>query len=553
MKLCSEIRRTAGLLLVLHLLLAPVIAHAQTAGSGHLASIEAKVNAIDANDKEVASLNRKRMESYEAEADKLKKLQNELRELEERKAANAGAVQKRLDDLLHRIEHDQSWKNRRASAQSGWKERNPGLCSAGGPPPICPADHWQRISVSTAMAEYERFKNEVINGIKDELDKFDSGIERKKAEIATFQSSENEFELLRAKCDQDMTRLASSSDDLRAEIVALSKAYKESVVDQAKSMQSVWIGHLMQIIAEKHYIEDRIDIYNVKLADLKADEEKAVAESKEKTARQNEADIRAVDQKIAAHTTSLPLLQQELSRRLASWQQALSTHGQSLADVERLLAKAVEPELTRLKAQKAELQSRIATVRNESNQATEDHKRRSDALTGEIRQLQDQRWKLVSQLAERQEQALKTIRNVFATRRTLLTDALAARRASLQVQGDLLIQKKAEYRSKFLTYAGKVDQERQRLVAACSKSGASCFGIDTHSTIVMNWNKTLGCVDQMENTRSQSAVYGCQEEGGEYKSYYKNNLSGLSDADRSALSRRVSKTKYDMIFQKIQD
>ncbi|HYD43236.1 MAG TPA: hypothetical protein VEB43_20555 [Anaeromyxobacter sp.] len=34
--------------------------------------------------------------------------------------------------------------NEYCSHQAGWVEKVPGTCTAGGPPPICPADHWKR-------------------------------------------------------------------------------------------------------------------------------------------------------------------------------------------------------------------------------------------------------------------------------------------------------------------------------------------------------------------------------------------------------------------------
>lgn len=56
-------------------------------------------------------------------------------------ASAAGLVEQwRRDDL-----HD--WKqlvNRACSAELGWVEKVPGTCQAGGPPPVCTADHWVR-------------------------------------------------------------------------------------------------------------------------------------------------------------------------------------------------------------------------------------------------------------------------------------------------------------------------------------------------------------------------------------------------------------------------
>ena len=46
----------------------------------------------------------------------------------------------------------QSIANNYCSHQEGWVEKVPGTCDAGGPPPICPVDHWKRVSRQEAMA-----------------------------------------------------------------------------------------------------------------------------------------------------------------------------------------------------------------------------------------------------------------------------------------------------------------------------------------------------------------------------------------------------------------
>lgn len=51
------------------------------------------------------------------------------------------------------------WKrlaNSWCSHRSGWIEWKPGTCEAGGPPPICPVQHWHRVDLNEAIAEYDR-------------------------------------------------------------------------------------------------------------------------------------------------------------------------------------------------------------------------------------------------------------------------------------------------------------------------------------------------------------------------------------------------------------
>jgi hypothetical protein len=51
--------------------------------------------------------------------------------------------------------HWEQLSNRACSAKLGWVEYNPGECKAGGPPPICPVNHWYR-DPTGAMASWQR-------------------------------------------------------------------------------------------------------------------------------------------------------------------------------------------------------------------------------------------------------------------------------------------------------------------------------------------------------------------------------------------------------------
>jgi hypothetical protein len=42
--------------------------------------------------------------------------------------------------------------NRACSYRTGWVEKVPGTCHAGGPPPLCPVDHWRQDPVAAASA-----------------------------------------------------------------------------------------------------------------------------------------------------------------------------------------------------------------------------------------------------------------------------------------------------------------------------------------------------------------------------------------------------------------
>lgn len=65
-----------------------------------------------------------------------------------------------IDDMIERFKQEdkaniQSLANNFCSHQAGWVEFDPGTCSAGGPPPICVANHWHKVSFQDAMSDYE--------------------------------------------------------------------------------------------------------------------------------------------------------------------------------------------------------------------------------------------------------------------------------------------------------------------------------------------------------------------------------------------------------------
>jgi hypothetical protein len=58
---------------------------------------------------------------------------------------------KQFSDENH--ENWESLSNRACAAKLGWVENSPGICSAGGPPPICPRkDHWHKDSAAATYA-----------------------------------------------------------------------------------------------------------------------------------------------------------------------------------------------------------------------------------------------------------------------------------------------------------------------------------------------------------------------------------------------------------------
>jgi DNA repair exonuclease SbcCD ATPase subunit len=495
------------------------VAAAQTTGSSDLESIEYKDRLITQNDKKVAELNREHLESYSLEQEKLAKLKKELNDLIAEKIAV-------LDDY------------RRGQFCTGCSKPR----SQFAPGEAFPHSGQQvRPATPQELAAKEKEYDDKINAKQASLDKF--------------QKEENEFARKRADLSKQMDILKASSDKLREEIVALSKSYRDKVVAQGKSTQSVWIGDLMHVVANKHIIEDKTDILKVKQGDLVAEEAKAIAASNEKVRLQNEANINTPRNTVAQRTAQLSAANQTFQQDATTLNQEIAKHNSRLTQTNDQLARPgqSQQDIDKLTQEKTGIAADLADAKNRLSNLDNNYKKQTEAIKNEIRTNNDKIRDLTLNLAKYQAAALVTIRQVFALKRKTLGDALVARKEILQQTGDLLITKKADYRKRFLEYADIVDRERIRLVRACSSSGASCYGIDTHGTVVQNWNKSSGCVGQMENNRAIGVYYGCEEEAAIYKSHYTAQLNGLSDDDLSALKRKVSKTRYDMIYQKVID
>ena len=60
--------------------------------------------------------------------------------------------------------------NRVCSYRLGWVEKVPGTCRAGGPPPLCPVDHWKKVDLTTAFASYKVEAEAVKKARREELD-----------------------------------------------------------------------------------------------------------------------------------------------------------------------------------------------------------------------------------------------------------------------------------------------------------------------------------------------------------------------------------------------
>lgn len=498
--------------------------HAQTAGSGDLSSIESKANSIEENRKKIKDLESKIQASYQDETAKLNKIKKQLSDLRTEKS-----------NALYELRNG-FYCSKCNTPKSEFESRGESFTA-----------HLNSVSGRAVPASQEV--------IQKKMDEYDRKIEAKEEEIRKFTYEENEFVRKRAEWAKQIQDLKDRNASLCQEITALSNSYKTKVVAEGKSIQTNLSSELMRFVADKHYIEDRLDIIAVKLNELASEEQKALSEIRDKVYKKNEENKKNLGEKIESNKMRLTSLENSHNQRLAAARGTLSGLQSRLNDVNRALANASQlkpEEVEKLQQQKTELTERIDAEERQIEQYEADYKRSSDAIEQENRELSDKIWQLTVNLSKLQDEAAENVRKAFATKRTILTDARAARTKSLELAGGTLLSKKSSYRQKFMDYAKIVDNERIRLVRACQKAECSCYGYDTHGTVVSNWNSAESCVGQMESAHfSSDPIYGCTEETAAYRQYYASLINGLSDADIQALQKKSSRTRFDLIFKKV--
>jgi len=136
-------------------------------------------------------------------------------------------------------------------------------------------------------------------------------------------------------------------------------------------------------------------------------------------------------------------------------------------------------------------------------------------------------------------------------RNKVLLDAKSAREFNLQTSGQQLLAETNSQKNKLREYATTVEDERIRLMRACSKAGCSCFGTDISGNLNGLWSLRLGCLGNMDLRHAGSAYYGCEEEEAIYLRYYNSSINGLSDTDLEALKRKMGDDRFNSLIKKI--
>lgn len=523
----------------------------QTAGSGTLSQIESLVQKELANSEKVAELNRKHMDTYVLEDLKLKRLEGELREAEKKQLQTEMAVEEELAAKLDEIENSSSWINRRESAQRGYKEYNPGRCSAGGPPPICTADHWYSVSYDEAMREYNALVERELDKIRDKKTRADLAAKDKKEELTEFQFGENEFAKKRDDINKEMNELISENSDIRSEIERLSKVYVEKVIQEAKSIQNSDLKPWLNTIAQKHYIELKIGILQAKIGELNDEEIEAIDKLKDQLRKENDLEISKREQSMNIITTELKAFLKYTEDEIKAEESKLRSKRTELRETElQLEKKATLPteEVQRLETLKLKLESEIAQLEQSIEGQETNQKFEKSKMESEIKVLDDEIWNLKINLPSLLLEEENDLKDAFAAKREILEDAIEGRKLKLESIEQELREHEGAFRSKVSAYENILEPERRRLLDACSKSGCSCWGSGIVGEVWSIANSLISCAFQLEN---DSMYYtGCEEASQSYRSAYNSMMNGISDRDLGVLQRQNSQYQFDKLLKK---
>lgn len=523
----------------------------QTAGSGTLSQIESLVQKELANSEKVAELNRKHMDTYVLEDLKLKRLEGELREAEKKQLQTEMAVEEELAAKLDEIENSSSWINRRESAQRGYKEYNPGRCSAGGPPPICTADHWYSVSYDEAMREYNALVERELDKIRDKKTRADLAAKDKKEELTEFQFGENEFAKKRDDINKEMNELISENSDIRSEIERLSKVYVEKVIQEAKSIQNSDLKPWLNTIAQKHYIELKIGILQAKIGELNDEEIEAIDKLKDQLRKENDLEISKREQSMNIITTELKAFLKYTEDEIKAEESKLRSKRTELRETElQLEKKATLPteEVQRLESLKLKLESEIAQLEQSIEGQETNQKFEKSKMESEIKVLDDEIWNLKINLPSLLLEEENDLKDAFAAKREILEDAIEGRKLKLESIEQELREHEGAFRSKVSAYENILEPERRRLLDACSKSGCSCWGSGIVGEVWSIANSLISCAFQLEN---DSMYYtGCEEASQSYRSAYNSMMNGISDRDLGVLQRQNSQYQFDKLLKK---
>lgn len=488
------------------------LANAQTTGGNYVSSIEAKAKQILAMEKDIENLKRK------------------IRDLGPQKQASIDNAQRRLAEAIERTKTEASWKNRLKTAQEGWEEYRPGTCSAGGPPPICPANHWFRTDVSKSMAKYNEYLDNYLRPYKD-------------AVANAGKSEQREMDRASAELDQKTKQVPN----LRQEIIDLSKKYDTHIHTEAEKIAKSLSMDLVRLLSEIHYQDDLLADYDQRIRANQQQEAIKKAEATEKAKKQ----IQDLQKKLEGDITQL---ESRTIREVATIESQITQHNTNIANLRDKLKnvelqirdfKGSETQKLQLEEQRKQIQTSIYNEQSKIRGLEDRITNIQQTASAEIAVIRDEIFKVqTTQSSTMIAQAIKIVEEAFASKRELLMKSKNAVKEKQENLTKLYSTKLNEKDKSYQNWVARVDAERRRLMSACQSVSCSCFGTYVVNDANLAWNKTKDCLKNIDRVkRSNDVLYGCEEMMAHYRNLYKSYTGSNSATAQKELDQQKAKAR----------
>ncbi|MGN6420990.1 MAG: hypothetical protein ACTHMC_25990 [Pseudobacter sp.] len=495
---------------------APVLA--QTSGAGYVSSIEAKAKQILALEAEIEALKQK------------------ISRLGVQKQESINNAKRRLAEAIERTKNEASWKNRLQTAQDGWEEKSPGTCSAGGPPPICPANHWFKTTTAASMAKYNKYLNDYLKPFKDAVD--DAGYDEQR-----------EIE----KAGKDIDQKTLQLPDLRKQLVALSRQYEDHMKETAEKKAKTYGMELVRLLSEVHYQEDLVAQYGKLIEENNAKEAAKKKEVTDKVKAQIESLKKKLEQDIV-------LLESKCKQDIASREAAIQQHNTVIADlknrvldVEKKIQDHKGPETQKLayEEQKNNLLKSQWAEETKVRELTTAIKQLKDQLYQETTMIRNESFKLSSNESSKIAEAVKLVEDAFTAQREILQKAKNNAEIRLSGMSKLYKLKTDEKNREYNKWVNVADGERVRVLRACQSVSCACYGTYVVNEANMTWNRTKDCLNSIDRIRrtNGSVVYtNCTELRAYYDSLYKGYEGGNSVSEQEAIEQQKARNRFENLI-----
>jgi len=487
---------------------------AQTTGAGYVAAIESKAREILQLQQDMDNL---KAQLVRLDADKLKSV---------RKAEES------LHQAAQRISNDPSWKNRLQTARNGWEEYTPGTCSAGGPPPICAAQHWFKSNVQDAMKRYNEYRDKFLQPYREAIDKVKM-------------SAENEKEAIRKEEQRKLDQIPV----LKREMNELSDKYRVHIREKAGERSTGYGKELVRSIAEVHFQESVIRKYQERITENRNEETENKAKAIEKVFREMDALVKKLQSDIS-------MLEQHQQKKVAAIEEEAAAINKSIADLQAQIREqdtrlsrhdgterarlAIEERRNELQTMLYVEQKKVTTTKNKLQELNTHFAYEKDLLNKKISSTRYDTYDAKQQAQQLVEATFKAKRELLQSSLTHATTLLEARKKSFHTREN-------DLSKDYGNWASRVDAECKRILVACQSVAASCYGAEIPGEVNLVWNKTKGCIGNIDLVRNSDNVrYGCEELNAHYATltgYF--NSTGTAQND---LQQQTFKNRLDNIY-----